>query len=44
MEDVERMEKVGQEVSDGWGGGILILISLGWIAMGMGILTGVLHN
>jgi hypothetical protein len=38
------MEKVGQEGLGRMGGGILILISLGWIAMGMGILPGVLHN
>lgn len=43
-EDVERMSEVGQEGLGRQMGGILILLSLGWIAFGIGILTGVLHN
>jgi hypothetical protein len=39
----DRVEAVRQEGLGRLGGGILILLSLGWVAGGIGILTGVLH-
>jgi hypothetical protein len=43
-EDVYRLERVGQEGLGRQMGGLLILLSLFWIAFGLGILTGLLHN
>jgi hypothetical protein len=40
----DRVEAVRQEGGGRLGGGILIMLSLGWIAGGIVILTGVLHN
>ena len=43
-DDIARLEKVRHEGLGRLMGGILTLASLAWIAIGIGILTGVFHN